>query len=42
VTLRTDGYDYTGIFGPSAFGGTGDGPLAEEAPAEPSSSGTAY
>ena len=36
VTLRADGYNYTGMFGPSSFGGTGDGPLAEVAPeAEP-------
>lgn len=38
VTLRPDGYDYTGRFGPSAFGGTGDGPLAEQAPQPDSSS----
>ena len=43
VTIREDGYDYTGMFGPSAFGGTGDGSLApeveEDPPIESSSSG---
>jgi hypothetical protein len=42
VTLRPDGYDYTGSFGPSHFGGTGDGPLAEAPPADSTSSGSAY
>ncbi len=43
VTIRADGYDYTGQFAEQAFGGTGDGSLAPEGegeePIESSSSG---
>jgi hypothetical protein len=42
VTLRPDGYDYTGMFGPSAFGGTGDGSLAAEPGSPAGSSGVDY